>query len=143
MSRKGFVRSAGITLVLAWGGVGCMSSGNKMEQSRVDQIQKGVTTRAEVEANLGAPDSVAIMPDGGRALMYNYYESKAQARNFIPYVSLFGSGADTRRQTLQVVVGPNNIVQDFEMTDRTGKQNYGLGYGGASFREQATPAGGK
>lgn len=143
MSRQSFGRFGGIMVVLVSALGGCMSSGHKMDQSRVDQIQKGVTTRAEVEANLGAPDGVAIMPDGGRMLMYNYYEAKSQARNFIPVVGMFGSGADTRRQTLQIVVGPNNVVRDYEMTDRTGQTNYGVGYGGGSHMEQATPAGGR
>lgn len=143
MSIRTFKWFAGTISVLVLVIGGCASTGNKVDQSRVDRIQKGVTTRAEVETEIGSPDSVAMMPDGGRMLMYNYFEAKSQARNFIPYLNLLGSGSDTRRQTLQVMVGPDGVVRDYEMTDRTGQSNYNaLGYT-SSYREHATPEGAK
>jgi outer membrane protein assembly factor BamE (lipoprotein component of BamABCDE complex) len=40
---------------------GCASYGNKMDRSKLDQIKKGVTTRAEVEALFGPPMTTALM----------------------------------------------------------------------------------
>ena len=101
--------------------VGCYSSGNKVEQAKVDKIQKGVTTRAQLEAELGKPSSVSITPDGGRMLMYRYFEAKQDATNFIPFN--FHHGSTDRHQTLQVILDKDNIVKDYEFGDTTGATN--------------------
>lgn len=93
------------------------SSGQQLDAAAVNTIQKGVTTRQEVEAKLGAPAHVSMMPDGGRTLMYNYSETANRTA-----FSFYGSGKlDTRRQSLQVIVGPNGIVKDYEFADMTGE----------------------
>ena len=101
--------------------LGCYSSGNKVEQAKVDKIQKGVTTRAEVEQQLGQPSHVSMMLDGGRTLYYQYFESQQKGTNFIPFN--FHHGSTDRRQSLQVLVDKNNIVKDYEFSDKTGETN--------------------
>jgi outer membrane protein assembly factor BamE (lipoprotein component of BamABCDE complex) len=98
---------------------GCMSSGTKMDRQQIDhQITKGVTTRSEVEANLGTPDHVAMMPDGHRSLSYQYFDSKIKGTSFIPYAGMFMGGADHQRQTLQVLIDKNNVVEDYEFAEK-------------------------
>ena len=107
-----------VTIALS---LGCYSTGNKVDQAKVDKIQKGVTTRPEVEQQLGQPTHVTMMPDGGRTLYYQYFESQQKGTNFIPFN--FHHGSTDRRQSLQVLVDKNNIVKDYEFSDKTGETN--------------------
>jgi outer membrane protein assembly factor BamE (lipoprotein component of BamABCDE complex) len=127
-------------LALALCIAGCTSSGTKLDQSRVSEIQKGVTTRAEVEAKLGPPDYVAMMPDGRRQLVYNHSETSLSAGSFIPFANTFTSGGNTRRQTLQILINKDNIVDDYEFSDKTGEFTSGP-FGHSS--ETNTPQGEK
>jgi outer membrane protein assembly factor BamE (lipoprotein component of BamABCDE complex) len=106
---------------------GCMSYGNKMEKATIDQIQKGVTTRAEVDAKLGPPKAVNIMPTGDRQAHYMYAETDTDAASFIPYVNLFHHGAKQREQNLVVIYDQHNIVKDYDFTDAAGVTS-GAGY---------------
>lgn len=45
-----------------------------------------------------------------------------------------------RRQTLQVIIGPDNIVQDFDFSDTTGETKTGA-FGAASHTEHPTDPG--
>jgi len=88
--------------------------GKPIEQGSVSQIQKGITTRAEVERMFGAPLSATMRPDGGRMLIYNYTQASG---NFAPFVGAINQ--QTVRQMLQVLVDTNNVVQDYEFSGNT------------------------
>ena len=119
------VRSVGVSLAAAMM-IGCMSSGKKIEQSKVDKLQKGVTTRAQLEQEMGPPDEVFPQENGKRMLVYRYLSAKAKGTSFIPIVGMFAGGSDTRRQTFTVIVDKGGIVEDFELTDREGEaRNFG------------------
>ena len=107
-----------VTIALS---LGCYSSGNKVDQAKVDKIQKGVTTRAEVEQQLGQPSHVSMMPDGSRTLYYQYFESQQKGTNIIPFN--FHHGSTDRRKSLQELVDKKNIVKDYEFSDKTGETN--------------------
>lgn len=70
---------ASFTLIMtAMALTGCMSSQSEYGQamdSKVGRIQKGVTTRGEVEAWFGHPMQVAMLGDGKRMLYYCYSNS--------------------------------------------------------------------
>jgi hypothetical protein len=121
-----------VTLAIVCAGFvssGCVSgtSGTKqLEAGKVSQIKKGETTRAEVEAMFGPPDSVSMLPDGRRAMMYmaeqNHGDmSGTMTRSLIPFAAFFPS-SDThtlRRQSLQIYLNANSVVQDYEFSDNT------------------------
>lgn len=119
MSR--FCSMAVLLVLLLLQNAGCMTSsyGQKIEAAQVNSIQKGVTTRPELEAKFGAPIHTALMPDGRRSLHYTYHESKMKGETLIPFYP--GGGADSRQQTLQVILDANNVVQDYEFSDTTGE----------------------
>jgi outer membrane protein assembly factor BamE (lipoprotein component of BamABCDE complex) len=102
-------------------------SGVKVDANKVSQIKKGVTSRAEVEALLGPPTMVSMMPEGRRVLNYTYTATKveghATAATYIPYVGLFAGGSkaegQTRMQHLQIMVNAQGIVDDYEFQDNT------------------------
>jgi hypothetical protein len=148
--------SAGL-LVFALSLSGCMSSqtetGPSLSSSRVDQIQKGVTTRAEVEAWFGQPLQVAMLSGGKRMLFYSHSNSSSDDNN-VSKVSMLGmlagavipgAGAigmagsaggfvggrneSIRSQSLSIRINADNIVEDYEFSDNT--MNTQTGPGGA------------
>lgn len=105
----------GVLLIIS----ACATYGTKMNRTQVDQIQKGVTTRAQVETMLGPPSHVTMMPDGQRMLMYMYNDTQMKATSFIPYAGAFMGGSTGQSQQLQIMLGKDNIVQDYEFSDVT------------------------
>ena len=104
---------------------GCASSGTKMDSAKVQQIQKNVTTRAEIEACFGVPNGPPVMlPDGRRQVMYAYSKRHGDVLYNLPYVSLVAGGVVTHDQYLQITY-KDNIVEDFEYTDINGHSEGG------------------
>jgi len=58
--------------------------GTKVEQSQIDQFQKGVATEADVEAKLGKPQSIGQTANGDKTLTYVYAKGSPNAASFIP-----------------------------------------------------------
>lgn len=122
--------------------MGCTTShsmGQKVSAAKATEIQKGITTRAEVEQMFGPPMTVSIRPDGGRHLIYVHAENTARRSGlaFVPVVGMFaGKGsASVGQQTFQVVVDKNNIVQDFELSEF----NRGVQSSGGFLNTKTTP----
>jgi len=99
--------------------------GNKLDSDAVHRIQKGVTTRAQVEAMLGPPGMMSLLPDGRRQGMYIFSQTKGDALFYTPYVNYFAGGTINRKQTLQVVY-KDDVVQDYEFSDTTEHTSGGL-----------------
>jgi len=98
----------------------CATSGQKIDPSKVSKITKGVTTRAQVEAQLGSPEHVSIDPaSGNRVLMYSYSEAQANVAMLIPFVELVAGGVRSKQQVLEVVVDKSGIVRDYELHNST------------------------
>jgi hypothetical protein len=127
-----------VSVIALWM-AGCATShfGQKIESSQVNTIQKGVTTRAEIERTFGAPINTALLPDGRRAMHFSYNESRLKGGTFVPF-GLGGGGADTRRQSLQVIIGSDNIVQDYEFSDTTGETKTGAFGASHTYTNQPT-----
>ena len=116
---------------------GCMStsssSGVPIDAQKVAQIQKGKTTRAEVEALLGKPEMTVMVGDGKRCLSYAYTATnmgiKPSTMLLGPFAKVDGT---TRTQTLQVFVSREGIVEDYELGDTT------RGISGSALNHQST-----
>ncbi|MFA5143735.1 MAG: outer membrane protein assembly factor BamE [Candidatus Omnitrophota bacterium] len=121
MTMAFFVTMAGIFLA----GCATMTYGTKLDQSKVSQIKKGATTRAEVEALFGPPAYVSILNDGRRTMSYNFTETSMAVtpETFIPVVAYFAGGTrgQTKTQMLQIILSKADIVEDYEFTDSTSK----------------------
>jgi outer membrane protein assembly factor BamE (lipoprotein component of BamABCDE complex) len=113
---KSITQLLGSLLLAAFVLTGCKTTtvGTKLEPSKVAQIKKGVTTRAELEQLFGPPTAVAIKPEGKRELTYQFNELNMHANNFIPGAGLFVGTSDTKSQTLTVVLTAAGVVEDFE-----------------------------
>jgi outer membrane protein assembly factor BamE (lipoprotein component of BamABCDE complex) len=60
--------------------------GTQVQQSQIDQFQKGVATAADVEARLGKPQSTGQTANGDQTLTYVYAKGSPNAASFVPVV---------------------------------------------------------
>jgi hypothetical protein len=60
--------------------------GTQVQQSQIDEFQKGVATVADVEGKLGTPQSTGQTASGGQTLTYVYAKGSPNAASFIPVV---------------------------------------------------------
>jgi hypothetical protein len=114
-----------------------------MSGAQVESIQKGATTRAQVDAMFGPPTSVSIVDNGDRLASYRTRQTNyppPNAAGLIPLVGPFiAASQDTtsvRRQTLQVRYSASGVVQDYEFLDTTTVYDSE----GTILRRDATPA---
>jgi hypothetical protein len=118
MIRKMVVAAAAALLLC-----GCASSsiqtGTPIDPAKVSQIQKGTTTKAQVEAMFGPPTGINLMGDGRRMAVYSSYSNTAGAHvtpaNFVPVVGMFvpvqGQGL-AHMQQLQIIYTAQDVVED-------------------------------
>ena len=98
---------------------GCAHThGKKVDSAAVNQIQKGVTTKAELIARLGEPNSSTQRGDGGEMLMWRYTESQANAATYVPVVWMFAGSRSNKATVLSVLIGADGKVEDFSFTNR-------------------------
>ncbi len=98
-----------------------------MTRSQVDSIQKGATTRAQLDAMLGPPISVSIVDGGDRLALYRAHQTTTPPVNGVSFIPLFGpfiaasqdDPTSVRRQTLQVRYNASGVVLDYEFLDTT------------------------
>ena len=128
---KQFHLVLGLVLILI---VGCVSSGQRLETGKVDQIKKGVTTRTEVEALFGQPDRVTIVGNGKKIMNYQYFESNVKGSTFIPYAGAFIGGSKNHYQNLQIMLKEDGVVEDFELSDKKSETE------GGAFNRHEVPA---
>lgn len=92
----------------------CMSTNNSsgvpIDPAKVARIVRGQTTRAEVEALLGKPESTVLVGDGKRMMAYAYSEMNMRA-------GFGGVKGTTRTQTLQIYLSKEGVVEDYEFND--------------------------
>ena len=108
-----------------------------IEPNRVEFIQKGVTTRAEVASRLGAPDEVKFADvkvtvrtgpaeqkdvDTGREIdHYRHYTGKIGS--FIPVFVVF-SRVNVQSDDLYVIYNPDGVVEEVVYGNRTNGMSF-------------------
>ncbi len=101
---------------------GCATSyGQQISADRVAQIQKGVTTRAEITEWFGQPMQSVMMPDGGRTLYFVYYRQTAGGFYGQVARTAVGKGTAQTGTNLSVVIDKDGIVRDFEYSPGSGQ----------------------
>lgn len=71
-----------VVVLLVAGLVGCATSGRKIDQGAADQIEKGKTTKEQVVALIGSPESISRSSNGDTTYIYNYTPRHRQAHQF-------------------------------------------------------------
>lgn len=107
---------------------GCMnvSQGTKIDPTKVSQIQKGTTTRAELEKLFGPVESTTTTAEGKRTLNWSFMTVQSgSALGTIGSVYGLKTGKmTTRQETLTVTVNKDNIVEDFTFTEGTSSMKH-------------------
>jgi outer membrane protein assembly factor BamE (lipoprotein component of BamABCDE complex) len=96
--------------------VGCVSVGRKLDQSKVEQIKKGETSRAQVLQLVGSPEQIMRYGNGQTTFSYHFIRATPKASNFIPIAGAFAGGAKVQNEMLMVTFGTNGIVSDVVST---------------------------
>ncbi|EFF0495135.1 TPA: hypothetical protein R4Y77_003890 [Citrobacter koseri] len=86
---------------------GCSTSGNQKlknetSQSLQSKIIKNKTTKTELLAKLGEPDTRTTLDSGNEQWRYFMYNNQFNATTFIPVVGLFTGGSQTQSKTLEI-----------------------------------------
>lgn len=105
---------------------GCASVGNKIDMTQVQHLQKGVTTRADMERTFGKPMSVSLMADGRVMAMWFYSKATSGARNFVPVVNMVSMKVDSNTQTLQAFFTADGVLENFATNDANSTIKAGL-----------------
>ena len=108
---------------------GCASVGRKLDQSKVDQIKKGETTRDQVIQLIGSPDQITRTGDGVVVFQYMYVRASANGASYIPIVGAFAGGVNTQSQMVMVTFNTSNIVSDIFSSYGGNQMNQGLSTG--------------
>lgn len=84
-----------LTIIFLLSVSACASSGTKVEQSSFSAFQKGKSTCAEIEAQLGRPSQRELRDNGDVVIYYSYVAAQSHPENFIPIIGAFVRGYDT------------------------------------------------
>jgi outer membrane protein assembly factor BamE (lipoprotein component of BamABCDE complex) len=107
---------------------GCASVGRKLDESKVDQIKQGVTTRDQVIQLVGSPDQLTRDGAGNITFQYIYAHAQAKGSSFIPIYGAFAGGANVQNQFLTVTF-TNNVVSSLVSTYGANEVNTGVNSG--------------
>ena len=105
---------------------GCVTSGHKIEQTSIDKIKKGETTREQVINLLGSPNMMTPGADGGVVFAYMHLRVTPKATTFIPIVGMIAGGSNMKDETLMVTFGADGLVRDITMMTTTTETKFGL-----------------
>jgi outer membrane protein assembly factor BamE (lipoprotein component of BamABCDE complex) len=111
---------------------GCASVGHKLDESKIDQIKKGVTTRDQVVQLVGSPDQITRDGFGRVTFQYIYSRATTKASTFIPIVGAFAGGANVQSQMLMVTFDTNNVVSDLFSSYGANEVNTGVTTGSSA-----------
>jgi hypothetical protein len=103
--RRGVVLAAGLALV-PWLMVGC-------DPQRIDELEEGVATEADVRARFGEPAAVHPEADGART--FEYPRQPAGHRNYMITI-----GTDGRMSALRQVLKPEEFAKVRVGLDKAG-----------------------
>ena len=116
--------------ICIFGVAGCASSGNKAlakedAQSVQSKIQKGTTTKADVNKAFGKPTSVTSSSDGKETWVYSLSNVKIHGSSFIPFYGLFKNGSDINVKQL-IVTYNGDVVENYTMNETNTTTQSGL-----------------
>jgi len=124
-----------LSLIAAFSAVallaGCASAGNEALSKQTgatlqEHIEKDVTTKAQVQAMLGQPQSVSFN-NGQEQWTYNFAHATPTAVNFVPIVNLFVHQANVDHKMLVILFNKDGVVQDYSYTHGQSVMRSGIG----------------
>ncbi|EKM8120191.1 hypothetical protein PVO54_002901 [Enterobacter hormaechei] len=109
---------------------GCSTSGNQhlkneTSQSLQSKIIKNKTTKSEITASLGEPDTRTTLDDGNEEWMYTMDNNQFDATTFIPVIGLLTGGSQTQARTLEIEF-KGETVSKWSFSENNSRMNTGL-----------------
>jgi outer membrane protein assembly factor BamE (lipoprotein component of BamABCDE complex) len=129
MSKEG-ERMKNLLILILVTMVGCATVGRKVDQSAVEKIIKGETSRSEVIGLIGSPDRIIQPGNGDTIFSYGYTRVSAKATSFIPIVGAFAGGANVQNQMVMITFDKDGIVKNIMNTYGSTETDSGVAAGG-------------
>ena len=93
-------------LALAAALAACASTGTNVPPEQLAQILDGKSTKTEIIARLGEPQTTTVDASGLTILTYVYASSGVTPVTLVPYVGLLAGGAKTKSNAITFVFDP-------------------------------------
>ena len=104
----------------------CASSGTLVSQDEIGKITDGTTTKSDIIARFGQPQSSTVDANGQTILTYVHASSAVTPVTFVPYVGLLAGGANTKSTAVSFVFAPNDILIKHASSETNNTVNTGL-----------------
>jgi outer membrane protein assembly factor BamE (lipoprotein component of BamABCDE complex) len=98
---------------------GC-TSGTQVSDNDRAQFQTGVTTKAQVEAALGAPDQTATLVGGGTRDVYAYHSGDSRPIDYVPLLALVAGGGWQHTTTVNFDFNTQGVLVASDSTRQRG-----------------------
>ena len=102
---------------------GCATTGSShiVDDSKIGQIQKGVSTKEDVRSLFGDPTKVEFTDAGFEVWEYIYSKSQTRATSFLPYLGAAVGGSDSITHTLTIQFTEEGTVRNIGRGAVSGK----------------------
>lgn len=95
------------------------------QESILDMIKNGTSTKADVRKSLGEPAKIDFMESGLEKWEYNHSRRVEKGINYVPVVNWFVQGTDNTHKTL-IVLFDGDIVKNHSFSSSEGETMTGL-----------------
>lgn len=95
------------------------------QESVLDMIKNGVSTKSDVRRNLGEPVKIDFMESGLEKWEYNHSRRVEKGINYVPVVNWFVKGTNNTNKTL-IVLFDGDIVKNHSFSSSEGETMTGL-----------------
>ena len=102
-----------IAALMSLGLSACASSGAKVTEQQLSQIQVGKSTYNDVVAALGKPTTTTFSSTGTRTAIYSYSQVSTRPETFIPVVGAFVGGADVKSNSVILMFNAQGILSQY------------------------------
>lgn len=125
------IKNLGLSFVIVAALAGCASVGNQQlrnetQESLSQKIEKGVSTKADVQARLGSADNTSFTDAGNEIWTYRHIRSTAKAVNYIPVANWFAGGSNQDKRELVVLFDENGVVKNYTYSATQGEVRTGV-----------------
>lgn len=103
----------------------CFATGKLVPVEKIEQLKPGVTTYQDVVSQFGEPTNSTLQSDGLRTVNYSYYQSQANAADFIPYARVLFGGSQSENSSVTLSFDKNGILTNYFSS--SGKTSTGTG----------------
>jgi outer membrane protein assembly factor BamE (lipoprotein component of BamABCDE complex) len=96
---------------------GCVGSESGQKQisdpTKVSQIQKGITTKADIRTAFGDPAGMNFLENGDEEWTYSYVNMSVSPINFVPVVGIVAGDVSQKVSSLNVTFDKRGIVKAY------------------------------